>query len=121
MRVLRLVVILGALLTASVVSAWAYSRDFYIVNGTALPIIGVYISRPGLDRWVPTSDFRLLGSGQEAHISFGNAGPCLMQLRVNFYNGTHASWRRGFNFCSVERVTIRWDGRGYVADYTYAR
>ncbi len=122
MKVFRLAALMVFAFIVSATSAMAYSRNFLIVNETAVPITRVEFSVHGMRNWIPSGNDNTISPGQQRYITFNNSnGPCLMQLRVNFSNGAHASWRDGFNFCSVEKVEIRWNGISYVAHYTYAR
>ncbi|HUN40524.1 MAG TPA: hypothetical protein VMU81_09555 [Acetobacteraceae bacterium] len=101
-------VVLSALVVGTSAPAWAYSRDFQIVNQTGVPITAVYMSVPSAP-WIRNSDISWLAPDAYADVMFDRNGPCDMQLRVDFSNGYHTEWRDGFNFCAVSRLVIRYN------------
>ncbi len=114
-----LVASLCLILIGSISSSYAYSRDVVLVNLTGLDITRFEVSVPGLQTWVATRGINDLEPGHQANIHFTNTGPCALQLRVNFSNGYHASWRQTHDFCAVNKIYIRWVNGHYVADFFY--
>ena len=99
-------------------SALAQNRDFTLQNNTRLGIAKMYLSSFNLNKWIRVRSASI-DSGESQGIEFDNAGPCQMQLRIEFTNGQVSEWLDGFNLCKVSKITVYYDGgtRNFRARY----
>jgi hypothetical protein len=94
-------------------SAWAYSRDFTLVNHTGYTISQLYFSYPSYDRWVP-SRIPIVPPEERVTIHFDNDGPCDLQFRLTTQEGNTADFMRPFNFCALRTLTIYYNNETRV-------
>jgi hypothetical protein len=110
-RTLSLLVIL--MLPMMPASAWAWSRDFTLVNHTGYTITGLYLSYSGFPRWI-RSDVPTIDPESSSDIHFNNNGPCWMQFRIETREGNTGNFMRPFNFCALRTLTIYYNNENGV-------
>ncbi len=94
-------------------SAWAWSRDFELVNHTGYTITGLYLSYSGFPKWI-RSDIPTIAPENWANIRFYNNGPCLMQFRIETHEGNTGNFMHPFNFCALRTLTIYYNNENGV-------
>jgi hypothetical protein len=94
-------------------SAWAWSRDFRLINHTGYTITRLYLSSRGYSKWV-RSNIPIISPNNWANIHFYNGGPCWMQFRIETREGNTANFMRPFNFCALRTLTIYYNNENGV-------
>lgn len=97
----------------------AYNHNFWLHNDTDRTINGVWLSVKTDSIWHHVSG-NVISPGYRTMIEFNNQnGPCNVQLRIKFTDGTYHEWNDGFNVCSITDIEIKWDDNSgsYTADY----
>lgn len=98
-------------------AAWAWSRDFVLVNHSGYTITRLYLSDISLKRWV-RSDVAMIAPQNSERIHFYNNGPCWMQFRIETREGNIANFMKPFNFCALRTLTIYYNNENdrFIAD-----
>lgn len=106
----------AALAIASLgVPAFAGDRDFTLVNKTGYQIDKVFVGPHSSDEWGDD----LMGKGVFADnasldVSFTGGGSCHWDLRVDYEDGTAATWNN-INLCETNKISLYWDAKNQVS------
>jgi hypothetical protein len=98
--------IVCALQTATGPPASALDRWIELTNNTRMPIVEIYISHFGSERW----DIDILGDNylmpaSSALVNIGDGGRCRFDFKTVFDDGT-TQIRKNVDVCAVERYAI---------------
>jgi hypothetical protein len=85
------------------------NRDFTLNNMTRFDVTKVSTSTADSNVWTVLRD-STVASGSAVSFSFDNVGQCMLQLRVDFDNGSYVAWTDGFDFCNLDTITITYNG-----------
>ena len=85
------------------------NRDFTLNTLSRFDIKEVSTSTADSDVWTVIRNSGVK-SGSSVTFRFDNVGVCVLQLRVDFTDGNYAAWTDGIDFCSIDTITITFNG-----------
>jgi len=113
----KLLMLATAVLAIASVAAPAFAgdRDFTLVNKTGYQINKVFVGPHSAASW--GND--LMGSGVfvddgSLDVSFTGGGSCHWDLRVDYDDGTAATWS-DINLCETNKISLYWDAKNQVS------
>jgi hypothetical protein len=119
----RLMVGLVALV-AAVAMSWganAQDRNFTLHNNTGYAMKGIYVNLPNDNVYNENELSAPLANGDKFLVKFTRADggkACTWNIKVDWADGSAASFFRGLNLCEINNVYMKYDKPSDTTSYT---
>ncbi len=119
----RLMAGLVALVAVALMSAGASAQDrnFTLHNQTGYAMKGIYVNLPNDNVFNENELDAPLANGAKFLVKFTRADggrACVWNIKVEWADGSPASFFRGLNLCTIDNVYMKYDKASDVTSYT---